>query len=410
VRVLTLTIELPYAPGGTGGSTRQFELLRRLVELGHEVLVLAPAAGRDEAATGAPEAMRAVGINYRPLRRPPSRALELGRALARQPVLLPRLATRPWMSWQFEAIWAPLRREALQETASLSPDVVLIEHDHLAGWAADLPRDQPVVLSAHNATWRLYEARARSAGLASRATLRAEASRYCHMVADALPGFDGVIAVSRLDADDFSSLGARRVEVVPNGARFDLGDPAPDHADPPTLLFTGSMDHPPNRDAALWLGQEVWPLVAGVVPGARLVIAGRGPQADVKRLAERSDVEVTGPVPDMRPYFDRATAVVVPLRSGGGTRLKVVEALAAGRAVASTRVGAEGLELAPNRDLLIADDAPSLAEASARLLGDRDLRTRLAHDGREAARTRYDWRKLGESLAAALERLASNRR
>ncbi len=404
--MLHLTAELPYAPGGTGGSTRQFELLRRLVERGHEVVVAAPVPERLELDTGAPEIMRRAGLDYRPLRRPPSRERELAAALRRHPGLLASLFTKPVVSWQFEAIWVGARGAARRLAEELRPDAITIEHDHLVSWSTAVDGLAPLVLSSQNATWRLYESRARSARGVRRPALAAEALRYRRNVAAQLARFDLVVAVSRGDAEAFEELGAQRVEVVPNGANFEGTEARPPAAGPPTLLFTGSLDHPPNREAALWLGHKIWPLVAGKLPDARLVIAGRGPNEQLRRLLDDPRIEVTGPVPDMRPYFEAATAVAAPLRSGGGTRLKILEALAAGRPVVSTSVGAEGLELEPGRDLLVADGPAPFAAAAVRLLTDADLRDRLAQAGRSRAEARYDWRAVGERFTAVLEAVA----
>jgi glycosyltransferase involved in cell wall biosynthesis len=405
MRILHLTTELPYAPGGSGGSTRQFYLLRRLVELGHEVIVVAPMTAAHERETGAVPIMAAAGLDYRPVRRMASRELEVLRATAYDPRLLGALARRPLTAWQFGVFWVGARGRVRAAVRDLKPDVVLIEHDHLAGWAADLADlDVPKVLVAHNVTCGLYATRAAAARGARRRMLRLESRRHRAHARRHMPLYDSVIAVSEADARALTQLGARRVEVVPNGAPVDEVSPFPDSADPPTLLFTGSMNHPPNLDAALWLGQEIFPLVAQGLPDARLLIVGRGPQEELGSLRTDPRIEVTGAVPDIAPYFRRATVAIAPLRSGGGTRLKILEALNAGRAVVATHLGAEGLALEDGEHLLLADDPPGLARAAAALLGDPVRRQRLAAAGRAVVERRYDWRVLGDELEGALLR------
>jgi glycosyltransferase involved in cell wall biosynthesis len=173
------------------------------------------------------------------------------------------------------------------------------------------------------------------------------------------------------------------------------------------LLFTGTLNHPPNAEGIEWFADEAWPAIRARLPDAKLLVVGREPPRSVTRLGSRPGIEVVGPVADMREWYARATAVVVPLLSGGGSRLKILEALACGRAVASTSAGAEGLDLAPGRELVIADGGEAFAGATLRLLGDPPLRGALAAAGRSAAETRYDWRVLGDRLESVLASAAS---
>lgn len=404
MRLLHLTMELPYAPGGPGGATRQFSLLRRLVERAHQVTVVSAATEAHERETGAVPLMEAAGFDYRPARRPASRAAEVAAATRRDPRTLARVVTRPWFAWQFGIFWQNARAHALQQVEELRPDLITVEHDDLAPVIHDLPGAVPAVLCTQNTSWRLLRRESEFGGVGPRTRLRLEAARHHRMTARAVPGYAGVVAVSDGDARDFADLGARRVEVVPNGAHFAPRSP-PSADGPPTLLFTGSMDHPPNRDAILWFGREAWPLVTARVADARLLVVGRGPQDELSGLARQPGVQVTGPVPQMGPWFERAHVAIAPLRSGGGSRLKILEALAAGRAVVSTTVGAEGLDLRPSEHLLVCDSAQDFAEACVRLLGDGVLRERLAAQGRNHAAQRYDWPALGDRFDSALENI-----
>jgi glycosyltransferase involved in cell wall biosynthesis len=303
------------------------------------------------------------------------------------------------LAWQAGVFWTQARPVALEVVADQRPDVAVVEHDQLARWARDLPRGLPAVLTAHNVTSRLFASRG----------LRIEAARHRRYAARHLPRYACVVAVSKGDARDLERLGARRVEVVPNGAPTDELVPSPDAPQPPTLLFTGSMDHAPNREGILWFAERAWPLVRERVPDARLVIVGRGPQEALRPLAADPSIELAGEVPAVAPYFEQATAVVAPLLSGGGTRIKILEALAAGRAVAATRIGAEGLELEGGRHLLEADGAQELAGAAEALLIDPELRQRLAREGRAAVERLYDWRVCGDRLERVLLSVSGRR-
>ncbi len=150
------------------------------------------------------------------------------------------------------------------------------------------------------------------------------------------------------------------------------------------VVFTGALFWYPNVDAVIWFASRIWPLIRREVPVARFAIVGREPAAEVQILGGLSGVEVVPNVADVRPYLARAAVCVAPLRCGGGTRLKILEALASGRPVVSTSVGVAGLELIGGRDLCVVDDPPAFAAACVELLRNSDLRTSLGQAGRRA--------------------------
>ncbi len=199
------------------------------------------------------------------------------------------------------------------------------------------------------------------------------------------------------------------IQVLANGCDADffsaVANP-PQPAAAPTLLFCGAMDYSPNVDGIQWYFDAVDPLVRARLPTRRIFIVGRDPTPAVRALAAQPGVEVTGGVPDVRPYYQAAWGQIVPLRIGGGTRLKIVESLCIGCPVISTTIGAQGLDLAHDQHLLLADEPPVLAEAVLRLLGDQALRERLGAAGRERVLARYTWPALGAQLSSFLESLA----
>ena len=191
--------------------------------------------------------------------------------------------------------------------------------------------------------------------------------------------------------------------VVPNGvSALAPCDPAEERLG--ALLFVGSLEYWPNEDAVTWFVREILPRVRSRHPDVRFVMVGARPGEAVRALHNGTDVVVAGSVPDLEPYYRRAALVVVPMRLGGGTRIKVLEALAYGKAVVATSVGAEGLSLAPGEALEIADGPEAFADACVRLLGDAGARRRLAENGRERVLERYEWdallgQRLGDVLA-----------
>jgi glycosyltransferase involved in cell wall biosynthesis len=190
------------------------------------------------------------------------------------------------------------------------------------------------------------------------------------------------------------------ISVIANGVDFAFHTGAETEARGPrqAVLFVGSMDYHANIDAALRFTSDTWPLLRGRRPSLRFVIVGRRPAPEVMALAKLPGVEVTGTVEDVRPYYREALATVVPLRVGSGTRLKILEAMAAGVPVVSTRLGAEGLEVTPGRDILLAETPAETLAAIEALADSTDRWRAISEAARELVRTRYDWPILGEKL------------
>jgi sugar transferase (PEP-CTERM/EpsH1 system associated) len=215
--------------------------------------------------------------------------------------------------------------------------------------------------------------------------------------------FDHVITVSEEDERQIrKEFGATRVSALPTGADVEYFTPqdAPQRAG--NLVFVGSMDWQPNEDGIFWFVGEVYPLIRQRAPQARLTIVGRNPSARLRRLAEQDhSIEVTGTVPDVRPYLARAEVVIVPLRIGGGTRIKIFEAMAMERAVISTTLGAEGLPVQKGREILLEDSPATFADAVVRLLAQPEAREALARAGRARVIRDHTW----ESVARRMEEI-----
>ncbi|MCY3724488.1 MAG: glycosyltransferase family 4 protein [Candidatus Poribacteria bacterium] len=213
------------------------------------------------------------------------------------------------------------------------------------------------------------------------------------------PKFDAVTCTSDIDAAVFQRHCARdAIEIIPNGVDVTHYQPDFSAEVPAHLIYIGSMDWYPNEDAVGFFADAVLPRIQERVPDVRFSIVGGNPSARVQKLAERKGVVVTGRVPEIKPYFAEATVFVVPLRIGSGTRLKILEALAMGKAIVSTSVGAEGLALKDGEEIFIADEPTVFADAVTRLLTDTPLRRRIGENGRARVERDYDWRSIGEKL------------
>lgn len=199
------------------------------------------------------------------------------------------------------------------------------------------------------------------------------------------------------------AVGQARVAVVPNGVDTTRFAPAPRPPVPGRLLFFGRLDYFPNREAIEWFVREMLPEIRRAVPEAHLEVVGQGAEpALAALLATSPGARLHGPVTDVPAALAEASVVVVPLRAGGGTRLKILEALGAARPVVSTTVGAEGLDLTPGKDLLLADDAAAFAAAVTGLLRHPEQGARLGAAGRETVRRRYDWALVRAQVAGLL--------
>ena len=213
------------------------------------------------------------------------------------------------------------------------------------------------------------------------------------------PKFDAVTCTSDIDAAVFQRhCSEDTIEIIPNGVDITHYQPDFTSEAPAHLIYIGSMDWYPNEDAVAFFADEALPQIQEKVPDVQFSIVGGNPSARVKRLAEREGIVVTGRVPEIKPYFAEATVFVVPLRIGSGTRLKILEALAMGKAIVSTSVGAEGLDLKDGEEIFIADEPIAFADTVIRLLTDPTLRRRIGKNGRARVEQDYDWRSIGEKL------------
>lgn len=270
----------------------------------------------------------------------------------------------------------------------------------------------PSVLFTHNVESEIWRRHADTATSPLRRTLyRTQYRRMLRYEGRALSRFDQVLAVSEADRDTLTRLypSVRRddIAVVPTGVDTEYFSPAPHAPDDSALVFTGSMDWLPNEDAMLWFCRDVLPRIRSAVPSARLAIVGRAPTAAVRALTAEHHVQVAGRVDDIRPFVQRAAVFVVPLRVGGGTRLKIFEAMAMAKAVVSTTIGAEGLPVTHERDVLLADDATSFASAVVGLLRNPVRRHQLGAAARTLVASRFDWSSAARELDTSLLRIAS---
>ena len=218
---------------------------------------------------------------------------------------------------------------------------------------------------------------------------------------------DHVLTVSDPDRDFFCCfLDPSKVTVIPTGVDTEYFHPVPGSEHPHRLVFTGSMDWMPNEDGIVYFVREILPLIRQQVQETTLSIVGRRPSERLKSLAGKiPGIEITGRVEDIRPYVQTAAVYIVPLRIGGGTRLKIFEAMAMGKAVVSTTLGAEGLPVRDKKDILLADDPQRFADAVVQLIQSPGLRAQMRLAARSLVEGEYSWTAIGTRFEEVLERV-----
>jgi sugar transferase (PEP-CTERM/EpsH1 system associated) len=220
---------------------------------------------------------------------------------------------------------------------------------------------------------------------------------------------DHVLTVSDVDGALFAKyLNAAKISSIPTGVDTEYFQMSSEPVKPHSLVFTGSMDWMPNEDAIFYFGKEILPRICEQIPDVAVTVVGRSPSGRLQDFAATNRITLTGRVADIRPFVHQAAVYFVPLRVGGGTRLKIYEAMAMGKPVVSTTIGAEGLPLTQSRDVLIADRPAEFSDAIVHLLTNDDARLRLGRAARELVEQRFSWRSVAECVDEIVTRVAKS--
>jgi polysaccharide biosynthesis protein PslH len=398
VRVLFLSQIVPYPPHG-GVLQRGYHIVRELgrearvhlLAFVHPDVLQTPAAIEESRAalSGFCEA-----VEYFPLW-PKKSAAHKMTALA-----MAALSPQPFSLVAHRSSAFRRRVASLLEAGGF--DLVHVDTIALSPFV-DGVRRPAAVLTHHNIESMLMARRSEvEAGTAARRYLAREAAKLADYEAAIAPSYDLNLFMSAHDAETFASRVPQvRSAVVPNGVDTDYFTPAPDR-ETPALVYTGGMNMFANRDAVMFFFEQIWPQVTARVPHVRFFAVGQDPPPELKAIAAADPrVVVTGYVDDIRPYVAQAAVYVVPLRVGGGTRLKVLDAMASGKAMVSTSIGCEGIEVTPGRHLITADTPAAFADAIVSLLDDEGRRRELGAAARALVEARYAWRHIGRSLRDA---------
>ncbi|WP_309381111.1 glycosyltransferase family 4 protein [Cerasicoccus frondis] len=303
--------------------------------------------------------------------------------------------------------------EIEQEHRSKPFDLIWMEFSYLYPLVKVLRNslpEAPVVCNAHNNEWELQE---RTAGKYKTPLARAwgtlESDMLRYWESQMLRECKLTFCCSKIDRQGLVNLEPEceeKIFVAPNGVDTDCFHTfkvAP-NSESPLILFTGSASYGPNQQAGKLLVEEIMPLVHHHSPHCRLRLAGRNAKAEWAHLQNGRDwLEVISDPPDMRPYFEDADIFAVPLQYGGGTRLKILEAMSMGKPVISTSIGAEGLEVTPETDLILAESSESMASAILNLIQNKSLRESLGINARKLVEQKYQWSQITKAALTQLE-------
>ena len=393
-RILFVTSRLPFPPR-EGHQLRSWHLLKALAGQ-HEVVLLSFLRDDDDLA-GAEEIRKYLAsVETFPI---PAGQSRRSMALA---VLRSLLTGEPYVAAKYAS---PALESRVRELAP-GMDAVHFDMLPLMRNVEVVPASIPVIYNAHNVEHVLLSTRARMTGNPwIRRFLERQLPRLQAFERRACQRADLVLACSPVDAEALQELApGATLAVVPNGVDLDQNQPPAVASEGPRnqLVFVGQMGWFPNRDGVEWFLEEVFPLILASRPDTTFLLVGKADTLTVPAPVA-AHVTLTGFVPDLRPFVEQAAVYVVPLRAGSGTRLKVLEAMAFGKAIVTTSIGSEGIALQHGDSALYADDARSFADATLQLLGAPTEAQRMGAAARDCAEKHYGWEAVGDQLLACYQ-------
>jgi glycosyltransferase involved in cell wall biosynthesis len=413
MHILFLTQIIPYPPDA-GPKVKTWHVLRYLVERGHEVTL---------ASFVRPEERRHIPI------------LEsLCAAVHTVPIRRSRLADAVyWLRSLFSGRPFLVERDDLAGMRVLVRELLaagqvdIIHADQLtmtqfalpySASRQDMTSRPSLVFDAHNAVWTITRRMAETAPWFLKPVLWQETARIERYEGMVVGEFDHTLAVTEPDRRALIKVlkkgGDNRpaIHVIPIAVDTLAQKPVERQRGSKNILTLGTLHYPPNADGIRWFLQEVFPLVRDLLPGVSLTIVGKNPPRDFREEAAQLPgvVRVTGYVPDLQPVLAEAGAMVVPVRAGGGMRVRILEAFAHGMPVITTTVGLEGIEAEPGRDVLVADTPGAFASAVVQVLTDPAIQEKLSTGGRLLAETSYDWQIVLDKLDAVYHEISDLRK
>ncbi len=394
--ILFLTQIVPFPPDA-GPKVKTYHVLRALVGQGHSVTLVTFVRPEEREHIAALEKL-CKAVHVVPMHR--SRIADLRYALvslARDRSFLIERDNLPAMQSLVDRL--------VQENAFdfIHADQLTMVQFALRGAAASRGKKPRVIFDAHNAVWTIVERMQKNVPSILRPFAAMEAKRVKRYEGRLLASVDHVLAVTEVDkvyleealkySGGSNGRGAAPISVIPIAVDTQQLQPIRRKPGSRNIVTLGTLHYPPNADGIRWFMNEVFPLIRQQIPDATLTIIGKNPPKDFLEQEQKhpGTIKVTGYVPELAPYFEDSAVIVVPVRAGGGMRVRILEAFAYGMPVVTTSIGLEGIEAVCDMDVLVADEPPDFARKVCGLLENGSEEERLAKNGRHLAETRYDW-------------------
>jgi sugar transferase (PEP-CTERM/EpsH1 system associated) len=396
MKILILDEEFPF-PLNTGKRIRTFNLVARLAKK-HQVYYLAYGI---KGSVGI-KALTQAGITPLAVERqipPKSGVLFYFR------LLLNLFSRYPYIvSSHYSSLFADKLSDCLKQ---IRFDIVIAEWTPYAVYLNEVKEARKVIV-AHNLEHRIWERYFRNeSNLLKKWYIGKQLKKVRRFEIESFASVDAVTAVSPIEAEEIVRYGKDlTVEVIPNGVDLDYFSSEDEETASSSMIFVGSMNWRPNQDAIQYFVREIFPLIKKDIKDAQATFVGQDPPPAILKLGDIAGIEIVGRVDDVRPFVRKAAVYIVPLRIGGGTRLKILEAMAMKKAIVSTSVGAEGIAVAPDVNILIGDNPETFAAQVKKLITNRNLGQKLGNAGRELVERGYGWDRIAAALDNFLSRLA----
>jgi glycosyltransferase involved in cell wall biosynthesis len=402
-KILFLTQIVPFPPDA-GPKVKTYHVLRALMSQGHSV-TLVSFVRREEKPFISDLEKFCDEVHAVPIRR--SRVADIWYMLRSYLTGRPFLIERDDLYPMQKMVNQLVERDEFQFIHADQLTMAQFAIGKPSGFSGKKPK---IIFDAHNAVWTIVERMQKNAGWFLKPILTVEMRRVKRYEGGLLKTVDHVLAVTDVDraglkaALNFSNLKPDKkvapITVIPIAVDTTRLQPIQRDVGSNKIITLGTLHYPPNADGIRWFFNEVFPLVQKHVPNAKLTIIGKHPPPDFLELAARNPgtINVTGYVEDLVPYMEESVLMVVPVRAGGGMRVRILEAFAYAMPVVTTTIGLEGIRAVPNHDVLVADDSDQFANVTVELMRNVSLQEKLASNGRKLAEEKYDWQVVLKSM------------
>lgn len=388
MKILFITTALPYPLDG-GAKIRTFNLVKNVAGK-HKVTLLSFVDSKDE--PGNISTLERYGFKVATVKRASHNKLALFFNL-----FYCFFKAKPFVIQKYCS--SAMRNKITNLIGKQKFDIVQFEHLHMAQYLS-LFKNTRAILAMHNIDSTIaerYYREEKNVFKKAYASLQWKKLRKYESVM--YTKFGICLTVSEKDKERLKQISPEtNAAVIPNGVDTTYFDLSTEVSEPNSLIFTGMMNWLPNVDAMLYFHKHIFPLIEKDIADVKLYIVGRNPLAKLKELGKEHNIVVTGAVDDIRPYVRRSSVVIVPLRIGGGTRLKILEAMSMGKPVVSTSIGCEGLEVVHRENIIVADTPSEFATNIIALLKGNIPISQFGENGRNLVCERYEWKKIGQQL------------